>query len=70
MLVRGVKGAFDMIKTALPNSPLDDENPFPIPRSSMEDVNQIVKFQEHLLDYSSRVSNFSTFPFFSTFRST
>ncbi|GFV12079.1 sorting nexin-19 [Trichonephila clavipes] len=51
MLVRGVKGAFDIFRTALPNSPLDEEN---APRVSFEDTLPDQRFQEHLLDYSSR----------------
>ncbi|GIY95741.1 sorting nexin-19 [Caerostris extrusa] len=50
MLVRGVKGAFDIFRTALPNSPLDEEN---TPRLSFEDTLSDYRFQEHLLDYSS-----------------
>ncbi|GFR28071.1 sorting nexin-19 [Trichonephila clavata] len=51
MFVRGVKGAFDIFRTALPNSPLDEEN---APRVSFEDTLPDQRFQEHLLDYSSR----------------
>ncbi|KAF8784504.1 Sorting nexin-19 like protein [Argiope bruennichi] len=51
MLVRGVKGAFDIFRTALPNSPLDEENTH---RLSFEDPVPDQRFQEHLLDYSSR----------------
>ncbi|GBM33383.1 Sorting nexin-19 [Araneus ventricosus] len=51
MLVRGVRGAFDMFRTALPNSPLDEEN---TPRLLFEDPVPDQRFQEHLLDYSSR----------------
>ncbi|GFS72010.1 sorting nexin-19 [Nephila pilipes] len=51
MLVRGVRGAIDIFRTALPNSPLDEEN---APRIPFEDTVPDQRFQEHLLDYSSR----------------
>ncbi|XP_035209756.1 uncharacterized protein LOC118184218 isoform X2 [Stegodyphus dumicola] len=58
MLVRGVKGAIDMFRTALPNSPVDiicgEETGTPSMKSTFEDASPDHRFQEHLLDYSSR----------------
>ncbi|KAG8175793.1 hypothetical protein JTE90_011096 [Oedothorax gibbosus] len=81
ILVKGVKGAFDIIKTALPNSPLEDESPLPIPKSTGEDISQVINFREHLLDFSSREpeikehiinflenSDFEDFKYFGTVR--
>ncbi|XP_054709301.1 sorting nexin-19-like [Uloborus diversus] len=58
MLVRGVKGAIDMFRTAMPNSPIEggcsDSNLFLNSKALYEDISPDYRFQEHLLEFSSK----------------
>ncbi|XP_015913346.1 sorting nexin-19 isoform X2 [Parasteatoda tepidariorum] len=51
--VRGVRGAIDMFKTALPSSPLEVEGILPV-KTSLEEPSSDQRFHEYLLDFSYR----------------
>lgn len=61
MFVRGVKGAIDMFKTALPNTVeggCSPESSSITVKLSLDDSVPEHRFQEHVLEYSSRVRVF------------
>lgn len=71
IFVRGVKGAIDMFRTALPNTAVEGgcspESSSTSLKIYSEDSFSDHKFQEHLLEYSSRVSCFLLFIFYMSY---